>query len=254
MTSFEAGLDGVTFLSHGFKLLGGFYKAAGNAPRPTAILIHGLPGVEKHLDIAYSLRDLGWNCLYFHFRGSWGSAGTFSLNGLADDTRAAVEWVRRQPSVDQERIALIGGSTGFYPAVVCAANDPRICAIVGISPLIEPRSFQFPAGMSREFATLLNGVGGNDLEQQWQDLEPLADKLEAIAPRPVLLVAAGQDSLFPVSEYAGWIRRLSASQLIVNEESDHGFSSCRAWLVRTVTDWLVSLNERRGSPAPGRSA
>jgi hypothetical protein len=39
----------------------------------TAILIHGLPGIEKRLDIAYGLRDLGWNCLYFHFRGCWGS-------------------------------------------------------------------------------------------------------------------------------------------------------------------------------------
>jgi hypothetical protein len=25
------------------------------------------PGIEKHLDIAYALRDSGWNCLYFHF-------------------------------------------------------------------------------------------------------------------------------------------------------------------------------------------
>ena len=89
----EAGLDGVTFTSKGCRLLGGFYKAAGDAPRPTAVLLHGLPGIEKHLDIAYRLRDLGWNCLYFHFRGCWGSEGAFSLAGLADDTRAAVEWI-----------------------------------------------------------------------------------------------------------------------------------------------------------------
>lgn len=198
--------------------------------------------MEKHLDIAYRLRDLGWNCLYFHFRGSWGSEGTFSLTGLPEDTRAAIDWVIRQPSVDRERIVLIGGSTGFYPAVVCAANDPGICAVVGISPLIEPQRFQFPADMAGEFATMLNGVAADDLEQQWKDLEPLADKLEALAPRPVLLVAAGRDSLFPVSEYAGWIRRLSGIQLIVNDESDHGFSCSRAWLVRTVTDWLVTVN------------
>ena len=69
MNEFEAGLDGVTFTSKGYRLLGGFYKAAGATPRPTAVLLHGLPGIEKHLDIAYRLRDLGWNCLYFHFRG-----------------------------------------------------------------------------------------------------------------------------------------------------------------------------------------
>jgi len=76
---FEVGLDGITFMLNGKRLIGGFYKAAGDTPRPTAILIHGLPGIEKHLDIAYRLRDLGWNCLYFHFRGCWVLAEVFQL-------------------------------------------------------------------------------------------------------------------------------------------------------------------------------
>jgi len=103
MSGFQAGLDGVTFTSNGRKLLGGFYRSAGTAPRPTAVLLHGTPGLEKHLDIAYRLRDLGWNCLYFHFRGSWGSEGPFSFAGLPDDAGAAVDWALRQPSVDKSR-------------------------------------------------------------------------------------------------------------------------------------------------------
>ena len=160
MSRFEAGLDGVTFTSKDCKLLGGFYKAAGETPRPTAILIHGLPGIEKHLDIAYGLRDLGWNCLYFHFRGCCGSEGAYSLAGLTDDTRAAVEWILKQPSVDKDRIVLIGASTGSHPALLYAATDPHIRAIAGISPLIEPRAFQFPRDMADEFANMLNGVSG----------------------------------------------------------------------------------------------
>ncbi len=130
MSRFQAGLDGVTFTSHGSRLLGGFYKAAGDAPRPTAVLLHGLPGIEKHLDIAYRLRDLGWNCLYFHFRGSWGSHGSFSLAGLVDDTRAALDWVAAQESVDADRITLIAASTGSHPAITLGASDPRVRAIV----------------------------------------------------------------------------------------------------------------------------
>jgi uncharacterized protein len=75
MAQFEAGLDGITFTSNSSRLLGGLCRAAGTTHRPTAVLLHGLPGIEKHLDIAYTLRDLGWNCLYFHFRGCWGSQG-----------------------------------------------------------------------------------------------------------------------------------------------------------------------------------
>ena len=241
MSKFEAGLDGVTFTSKGCRLLGGFYRAAGDTPRPTAVLLHGLPGIEKHLDIAYRLRDLGWNCLCFHFRGCWGSNGAFSLGGLADDTHAAVEWLQKQPPVDKDRIALIGGSTGSYPALVYGAADRRIRAIVGVSPLIEPRAFQFPEEMADEFAEMLNGVTGQDLREQWRALPTLADSLRAFAPRPILLVAADKDAIFPPSHYADSIARLANVRLIRNEESDHGFSSCRPWLARTVTDWLAAV-------------
>jgi pimeloyl-ACP methyl ester carboxylesterase len=237
---FEAGLDGVTFRSEDCRLLGGFYKAAGDTPRPTAVLLHGLPGIEKHLDIAYRLRDLGWNCLYFHFRGCWGSEGLFSLAGLADDTRAAVEWVLKQPPVDKDRIVLIGASTGSYPALICGAADARIRAIVGISPLIEPRAFKFPEEMAGEFAGMLSGVTGQDLLEQWQALPPLEDSLRAFAPRPLLLVTAGKDGIFPPSHYADSIAGFDNIQLIRDEESDHGFSASRSWLVRTVADWLVA--------------
>jgi pimeloyl-ACP methyl ester carboxylesterase len=240
VSKFEAGLDGVTFISNGCRLLGGFYKAAGNGPRPTAVLIHGLPGIEKQLDVAYRLRDLGWNCLYFHFRGCWGSEGGFSLAGLADDTRAAVEWVCKQPSVDSLRIALIGCSTGSHPALVCGAGDPRIRAIVGVSPLIKPRAFRFPEDMADEFAGMLNGITGQELREQWQELPPLADSLRAFTPRPILLVAADKDSIFPPSHYMDSIAGVPNIQLIRNEESDHGFSACRPWLARAVTDWLVA--------------
>ncbi len=239
MSKFQAGLDGVTFTSKSSKLLGAFYQAAGESPRPTAVLLHGLPGIEKHLDIAYRLRDLGWNCLCFHFRGCWGSEGAFSLAGLTDDTHAAVEWISKQPSVDKDRIALIGGSTGSYPALLCAAADPRIRAIVGISPLIEPRAFQFPKDMADEFAGMLNGVNGQDLREQWKNLLPLSDSLSAFAPRPLLLVTAGKDSIFPSSDYTDSIAGFPNIQWVENEESDHGFSAFRPWLVETVTDWLV---------------
>jgi uncharacterized protein len=241
LSKFEADLDGVTFMSKGCRLLGGFYKAAGDTPRPTAVLLHGLPGIEKHLDIAYRLRDLGWNCLYFHFRGCWGSEGKFSLAGLADDTRAAVEWALKQPSVDKDRVALIGCSTGSHPALVCGAADLRIRAIAGVSPLIEPRAFQFPKEMAAEFAGMLNGVTGQDLREQWQALPPLADSLRAFAPRPILLVAADKDVIFPASHYMDSLAGFSNIQLIRNEESDHGFSAYRPWLVRTVADWLVAV-------------
>ena len=55
----------------------------------------------------------------------------------------------------------------------------------------------------------------------------VSDSLRAFAPRPILLIAADKDAIFPPSHYADSIARLANVQLISNEESDHGFSACR---------------------------
>lgn len=238
MSRFRAGLSGVSFTSNGCRLLGGFYKAEGETPRPTAIMLHGLPGIEKHLDIAYALRDIGWNCLYFHFRGCWGSHGAFDLAGLADDTRAATDWVGQQPEVDTDRIVLIGASTGSHPALVHGAADPRIRAIVGISPVVEPSAFQFPIAMATEFAGMLSGVTGQGLVNQWEALPSLSPALSAFAPRPLLLVAAEHDDIFPPSQYADAIAGFENIELISHPDADHSFSARRRWLVQIVMDWL----------------
>ena len=244
MDRFEAGVDGATFESQGSKLLGAFYRGAGTGPRPTALLLHGLPGIEKHLDLAYALRDLGWNCLLFHFRGSWGSGGTYSLQGLPADTRAALDWTLRQPSVDPERIALVGASTGgylalLYGALLYGSGDSQIRAIAAIAPAVDPSEFDFPPELAEEFAGMLRGITGSELLDQWRRLEPLAGHLQALATRPLLLVTGDRDDLFPLAHYTDFAAALPHLRWARHPEGDHSFSLCRPWLVRTVTDWLV---------------
>ena len=72
------GITGVTFTSDGHRLLGTLYLARGSEPKPTALLLHGCPGLQQNGDLAVALRDRGWNALIFHYRGSWGSGGRAS--------------------------------------------------------------------------------------------------------------------------------------------------------------------------------
>ncbi|MFV2044942.1 MAG: alpha/beta hydrolase family protein [Anaerolineales bacterium] len=118
--NFDAGLDDVVFDSQGSSLLGGFYRGGGSGPRPTVILLQGVPGVEKNLDISYRLRDEGWNCLYFHYRGCWDSEGKYSFGGALDDVAAATDWVLAQASVDPQRLVIIGNSFGGYLALLAS--------------------------------------------------------------------------------------------------------------------------------------
>jgi predicted alpha/beta-fold hydrolase len=46
------------------------YRAAGEGPHPTLLLLHGFPGNEQNLDLAQAARRAGWNVLTLHYRGS----------------------------------------------------------------------------------------------------------------------------------------------------------------------------------------
>ncbi|HEY0783193.1 MAG TPA: alpha/beta fold hydrolase [Thermoanaerobaculia bacterium] len=240
MARYAAGVDGVVFESQGERLLGAFYRGGGLGPRPTAVLLHGLPGVEKHLDVAYRLRDCGWNCLAFHPRGSWGSGGSYTLEGQVDDTRAALAWARAQPAVAAERLALVGGSKGGYTVLRSAAADLQLAAVVALCPVVVPHDFAFSPELAAEFAGMLHGVSGAELLAQWSGLQPLSRHLAGLRARPLLLVTGDRDELFPPAHYTAFAAALPRLDWRRHPEGDHAFSLCRGWLVDQVTDWLAA--------------
>jgi len=102
------GITGVTFDSDGHRLLGTLYLARGCTPKPTALLLHGCPGLQQNADLAVALRDRGWNSLVFHYRGCWGSGGDYDLRTIPRDVTAAVDHLQDggYPGVDPARLEL----------------------------------------------------------------------------------------------------------------------------------------------------
>jgi uncharacterized protein len=105
-----------------------FFLAAGSGPHPTMLLLHGLPGNERNLDLAQAVRRAGWNVLTFTYRGAWGSEGRFSIANAVEDSQAALGFLRLQPNVraygiDTSRIVVAGHSMGGYMAADVAAHD-----------------------------------------------------------------------------------------------------------------------------------
>jgi pimeloyl-ACP methyl ester carboxylesterase len=104
------------------------YLAAGAGTHPTVILLHGFPGNEQNLDLAQSMRRSGWNVLYFHYRGSWGSGGDFSFAHAMDDTQTAIRFVHepsnvKKYNIDRAHVVLVGHSMGGFMAEYTAAHD-----------------------------------------------------------------------------------------------------------------------------------
>ncbi len=240
MNTFEAGLDGVVLQSKGSRLLGGMYRASGLGPRPTAVLLHGLPGVEKNLDIAYALREAGWNCLYFHYRGSWGSGGAYSLAGRQDDLLTVTDWILQQPYVDARCIALVGHSAGGYLALMMGAPDLRIRAIVALCPLLSPIRAPLSLELFEEYAQMLGGVTGEELKTQYDALPPVESNAQQLLNRPVLLLTGGQDDVFPPDHYLPLMRVVPTVVWHELANGDHALSLCRQEAVRLTVSWLVS--------------
>jgi acetyl esterase/lipase len=112
---FPAGATGLTIESHGALMNALVYNAAGEGPHPTLVLLHGFPGNERNLDIAQAVRRAGWNVVFFHYRGAWGSEGDFSFSNALEDVPAVVDWVASDAfskpwRADSTRIALLGHS------------------------------------------------------------------------------------------------------------------------------------------------
>jgi len=235
---FDIRLDGVVFSSHGCKLLGVLYGAAGDSPRPTVVLLHGVPGFEKNLDLAYALRDAGWNTLCFHYRGCWGSEGSFSMDGLVEDVRAAAQWVRTQPYVDKECLVLIGMSGGGYAALAAGAADPGYKALVALSPVIDPGEAPLSMDGLNEMATFLQGVTGAQLKDQFDRLPSIIRMIAGLRDRKILLITGDLDGLLPPSHFQQFVKELPEVRWRRFAPGDHYLSACRKELVETVLGWL----------------
>ena len=238
-----ASLDGVILHSHGHRMLGSLFRPTLHPPRPTVLLLHGIPGVEKNYDLAYALRGAGWNVLAFHYRGCWGSEGNYSLPGIVDDIAAALDYLSAHPAVDTRCLAGVGLSLGGWGVVMAAARDreARLRAVVSMNPLVDPNTRPLADAEAADFASMLNGITPAEVQAQYLALTPLPQVAGKLAGRPTLLLTGDADELFPPSHiqpladampFAEWRRIPGAS---------HTFDDHRPVMVRTVIDWLTRV-------------
>jgi pimeloyl-ACP methyl ester carboxylesterase len=85
-------ISSVHIKSQGKTLFGRIFSPAlesASSKAPGVFMLHGIPGTEQNFDVAYALRDAGFVCLLWHYRGCWGSQGSYSIDGLPLDIEAA---------------------------------------------------------------------------------------------------------------------------------------------------------------------
>jgi pimeloyl-ACP methyl ester carboxylesterase len=247
--------------SHGAPLNAIVYVAAGAAPHPIVILLHGFPGNERNLDLAQTLRRAGYDVLYFNYRGAWGSPGSFSFTHAMEDARAAIAYLRDPANAaklrsDPKDILLIGHSMGGMIAANVAAMDPEIRFVGLISaanmagmalPIVQANRQEsaLPGFAQRLAAEGIAPLAGCTPESLVRDLYAhasewnLPDLAPRLATRPVLILTSDDGLAGPADELAANLRKLGDAQVFSTHlKTDHSYSDHRIALQQQVLNAL----------------
>lgn len=148
---------------------GWLYLPPAAAPPPAVVLGHGFAGTRDLAlpDVALRLAGAGLAALAIDYRHFGASSG--SPRQLVDpwrqleDWAGAIAWLRAKPELDGGRIGLFGTSLGGGHALVTAAADGRVGAVVAQAPLID-------TGLEGEATFYGVGWAARLLLSAWRDL------------------------------------------------------------------------------------
>jgi pimeloyl-ACP methyl ester carboxylesterase len=121
--------------SGGVPLPAWFIPARGGARGPGVVLVHGWESArDRTLPMAAFLHAAGFHCLTFDVRGNGTNPAEelpLTAGEFGADTLAAFHALIEQPEVTEAAIA--GHSMGGIGAILAAAADPRVAAVVATS-------------------------------------------------------------------------------------------------------------------------
>lgn len=249
----------VVFRSNGEQIVGMLHRPRGRATCPAALFLHGFTGSkqETHRLFVHAARDLaarGIASLRIDFRGSGDSAGSFEqmcVTSEVADARAALRWLRRQPGIDPNRIALVGLSLGGLVSSLTQAGDRKLKALVLWNPVVQPVKLRdlliHPAQEKALRRTGFADLGG------WQVCRKFCRELATIRSLPQLcrtrcavrIIQGDQDKAVPPAAanatYAAMRKAGREVDLQMLPGVDHCFSNIPAMdeVIRLTSEWLL---------------
>lgn len=240
------------------KLLSFCYLPGGEYPKPVVMLCHGIPGKERLFDFAVAMREAGFCVVQFHYGGSWGSDGDYSITHCFEDCDAVVDYIRKNENgwFDLNNVFLVGHSMGGLMACRSGAREPLIKACAILAPMdfsvageealgLRPTQYQ---PFIEEAATWLKGLSWESFREDARahmDEMNLTTYAAALAEKPVLTVASELDALLPHEQH---IDRLTAAIEACGKgkltkkvyRSDHGFNMERSQIKQDICDFLLA--------------
>ena len=179
--------DVVLQTEDGLRLGAWFIPPRGRA-RDMAVLVFNGNGGDRSLraPLAETLATRGFGVLLFDYRGYGGNPGSPSEEGLAQDARAAQQYLVEEAGFAAERIILFGESLGGAVATRLAAERPP-GGLVLRSPFVDL------AAVGKAHYPWL------PVRALLRDKYPLVDHLTDVSA-PVTVVYGSRDSIVPAAQ------------------------------------------------------
>ena len=228
-------------------------------PAPGALMCHGFTGhrIEAHFLFVKAARALcegGLNVLRFDFRGSGESEGPFeemTIEGEVTDAVRALDALCAQPTVDEERVGVIGLSLGGLVAACLAGRDERVKALVLWSAVADLKgvfsqrdAFAEADKVIAEGGVIEHGPHrlGAGFLRDCERIDPLAEV--ASYHGPALVVQGSADESVPLEHAEMYMEALPTEDKAkhIIKGADHTFASV-AWELEAIEvtgEWLRS--------------
>lgn len=197
-------------------LVGAIFRPPGDAPRAAILVLGGSEGgLDGAAGLARPLAAQGYVTLAVAYFGADGVPATLEEVPLEYFDRA-IERLRREPGVRQDRIAVVGGSKGAEAALLVGTRRHDLAAVVAVAPSDAvwqginrqarvPRSSWSSEGKPLPFLAFDRSRPFAGLLDLYQRSRPPAGNGAAAIPvekieAPLLLIAGEQDALWPSAE------------------------------------------------------
>lgn len=250
-----AAMEVVHIPSGEVRINGVVYVAQGAGPHPTVVLCHGLPGLEKNLDLAQAIRRAGWTVITFNYRGSWGSPGAYRFAQNLEDADAVLAFARDPANaarlrIDPERLVIMGHSMGGWVTALTAAHDKQLLG----AAMISAGNMGWLAKLPRDQAVKalatngMEALAGTTPELMTDEIIANTDRFDFVKAAPELtgtslFVLTSDDGLAPMSNaLSATIGKAGGTRLrTAHVATDHSWSDARIRLQTEILGWLATL-------------
>jgi fermentation-respiration switch protein FrsA (DUF1100 family) len=224
----------VEYMARDGKPLGGwFIPAPEGTPKPwrCVLFAYGYGGYKEQMhEYAKMVHEGGFAALMFDMRGSGLRRGEPVTLGYNErwDLMDAVRYVQSRPDIDPERIGVFGVSMGGAVALMAAAEEPGIKALVtdsayaNISDMIKPGIVAFIGKVALPFAPLIVRYAESMMGVRAEDIRP--EKAAArLGDRPLFVIHGLDDALTnPHSAHKIYDAAKGPKELWLLPECGHG--------------------------------